>query len=243
MDSGACTQRCHKCKDSSLKPLEKLDDISAPEANKDVPGPPEVSDGTCSLGPITPDAEREHGDFAINFQSPLTVVRKPPELACASSNCNCNNNGREFVFLNNGIPQTPKEGVFDPFAPGPEDMLRAPRCEKYLDELRSNVARRLSFDTTISVVEPENPGDDAESLSDQEMFESVYENLLEAIVLMQTEGFLAEISNIQYDAVDCKTPPLAPRLNGTTDTCPDAPLKPASKSRNIYLGLCRKLEF
>ncbi|KAJ7950153.1 PR domain zinc finger protein 8, putative isoform 1 [Quillaja saponaria] len=237
MDCGACTDWCHKCKDSSLKSLEKLDKIGGPEAKKDVPEPPEVSDSPFSLKPITPDAEREHGDLPID--SLLTVVRK---LAHASSDCNCNKTSCEFDFVKTGSPHTPKDGVFDPFAPGPEDMARAPLCKKHLHKLGSNVARRLNFDFAISVVEPENPGDDVESLSDQEVFDSVYENLLEAIVSNQTEGFLADISNVQYDAENCKTAPSAPRLNGSAATFPDALMKPASISRNIDMGLCRKLE-
>nr|GEY85443.1 PR domain zinc finger protein 8, putative isoform 1 [Tanacetum cinerariifolium] len=39
------------------------------------------------------------------------------------------------------------------------------------------------------------------------------------------------------------TPPSAPRLSGIAETCPGAPMKPATKLRNIDSRLCRKLEF
>ncbi|KAL5738912.1 hypothetical protein ACOSP7_027859 [Xanthoceras sorbifolium] len=83
---------------------------------------------------------------------------------------------------------------------------------------------------------------DVESISDEEVFESVYNNLLEAIVAKQTEGLLAEIANIECDSDCCQTPP-APRLNGIAETCPGAPMKSSAVSRKIDLGLCRKLEF
>ncbi|CAL0329473.1 unnamed protein product [Lupinus luteus] len=93
--------------------------------------------------------------------------------------------------------------------------------------------------------------DDAQSLSDEDMFESVYQNLLQVILSKQTEeGILSPDphSNVaEYDSDDCKTPPpssllLLEELN----TCPHAPikLKPGDKRRNNFqLGLCKKLEF
>jgi hypothetical protein len=75
------------------------------------------------------------------------------------------------------------------------------------------------------------------------MFESVYESLLEAIVLKQTEGALEEMSKLECGSGDCTTPPAAPKPTRVPDTCPGAPLKQKGKSRIIDLGLCRKLEF
>ncbi|KAK7386094.1 hypothetical protein VNO78_26038 [Psophocarpus tetragonolobus] len=163
--------------------------------------------------PITPAAVTENGDF--QSQSPLTlsVVRKQLKRACID----CDSESDP-----NGSPRTPKDGVFDPFAPGPDNMARAPSSNKYLDEYRT-VARRLDF----------HPHADADTLSDEDMVESVYENLLQVIVSKQAE----EMSD------DCQTPSSMPRLTGTADTCPAAPIKPAGKPRNIELALCKKLEF
>ena len=102
--------------------------------------------------------------------------------------------------------------------------------------------RRLNF-TSSRALRNESFGDDVEFLSDEEMFESVYESLLEAIVLKQTEGALEEMSKLEWDSDDCTTPPETPILTGVPDTCPAAPLKRKGKSRTIDLGLCRKLEF
>ncbi|KAJ6331409.1 hypothetical protein OIU76_009897 [Salix suchowensis] len=163
-----------------------------------------------SLGPITPDSSKESGDFPL-FSS-VTLIKKLPRVLSFTSKTNKS----EDLFDNFSSPRTPEDGVFDPFAPGHEDNVLAPRW---------------SF------------GDDAEFLSDEEMFESVYESLLEAIVLKQTEGALEEMSKLQRGSDDCTTPPAAPKLTRIPDTCPGAPLKQKGKSRIIDLGLCRKLEF
>ncbi|KAI4355961.1 hypothetical protein L6164_000017 [Bauhinia variegata] len=216
--------------------LEKLDgSIVAEKGNKDFPKIAEANECTVSLGPITPDAGREHGDIYLDFESPITVAKKQLKLS---------GNGDKVAFVDNCSPQTPKDGVFDPFAPGPDDMVRAPQCRKYLDELRDTVSRQLKFDP-CNLFAHENSGDnvEVESLSDQEMFESVYENLLEAIVSMQTEDALAEMKNVEYVPINCKTPPSELQRSGIADTCPDAPLKPRGTPRIIPVELCRKLEF
>ncbi|XP_058756209.1 uncharacterized protein LOC131629440 [Vicia villosa] len=45
----------------------------------------------------------------------------------------------------NWSPQTPNIGVFDPFAPASEDMVRAPRSRKYHEEMRNGITRKLLF--------------------------------------------------------------------------------------------------
>ena len=45
----------------------------------------------------------------------------------------------------NGSPRTPKGVLFNPFAPGPEDMVRAPQSRKYHEEVRNNIVRKLQF--------------------------------------------------------------------------------------------------
>lgn len=69
------------------------------------------------LGPITPDPNRETGDFPIDLKSPL-----------------------------NSSPHTPFKGVFDPFAPGPDKLLHAPHSRKFRSESQVNAIRRLNFD-------------------------------------------------------------------------------------------------
>ncbi|KAG5248397.1 hypothetical protein OIU77_020420 [Salix suchowensis] len=189
----------------------------------------------ASLGPVTPDSIKETGDFPL---SPATLVKKLPKALSFTTITN-----RSEDHLDNfSSPRTPKDGVFDPFAPGHEDKILAPQCKKYYDEARASVVRRLNFTSSFRALRNESFGDDVEFLSDEEMFESVYESLLEAIVLKQTEGALEEMTKLEWDS-DCTTPPAAPILTGVPDTCPAAPLKRKGKSRTIDLGLCRKLEF
>ncbi|GMY25752.1 cyclin-dependent protein kinase inhibitor SMR11-like isoform X1 [Fagus crenata] len=214
MDSESSPEQSKKSEKSLL------DEVCVMEAHENVTEVPAVLDGTVSLGPITPDSDREIGDCSID-----------------------SNSNRDDDPSNDSSPRTPKDGVFDPFAPGPDDKALAPPCNKYFLEPKGIVARRLDFDSSFVAVEAGDCGDSAEPVSDEEIFESVYENLLEAILSKLTEDVASEISNVDWDSDGCKTPALAPRLNGIADTCPGPPIKSAGKSRNIDLELCRKLEF
>ncbi|XP_027336688.1 cyclin-dependent protein kinase inhibitor SMR11-like [Abrus precatorius] len=195
------------------------------ESKGDVPPKPKIeAEITDCLVPMTPDTVAENGEF----QSPLTLTVVRKQLKHASINSDNDNDN------DSGTPRTPKDGVFDPFAPGPDNMARAPHSNKYLDEYRTTVARRLNFHSSFDA--------DVESLSDEDMVESVYENLLQVIVSKQAEAawLLSQMSN---HSDDCKTPPCPLRFTGISDTCPGAPMKPAGKPRNIQVGLCKKLEF
>ncbi|XP_057458998.1 uncharacterized protein LOC130749644 [Lotus japonicus] len=207
---------------------------------------PEAAAATDCSVPVTPEAVRENGD--LHSPLTLTVVRNQLKRACIDPDRG--NAGRD-----GGSPRTPKDGVFDPFAPGPDSMQNAPQCKKYAEEFRNSVARRLSF---IPCFVDDDGGDvlhqkrtsllpDAGPLSDEEMVESVYWNLLRVIVSMQrTEGVLAQVSSVEgrdSDDGGCKTPPSPFRFTGIADTCPGAPMKPAAMPRNIEVGLCKKLEF
>lgn len=234
----------------SNKSLPKLSEFSVVEAHKDLSKPPTVTERTASvsLGPITPDCNKEIGEFPIDFLSPLSLLNKPPKVACFdSSNTNKvedeeddNDNDDPFACVHDCSPQTPKDGVFDPFAPGPDNMALAPISKKYFDESRPIVARRLNFDSSIEAVEDGTHEDAARTLSDKEMLESLYQYILEVI---ETESVISQVSNVDWDSDGCKTPPSAPRINEIADTCPAAPMKPSGISRNIDFGLCRKLEF
>lgn len=203
--------------------------------DKDFTRSPKAATHTDTVVPITPEAITENGDF--QSQSPLTlsVVRKQLNLACIDCDCDSeihrvNDDGIGIGNRNiGGSPGTPKDGVFDPFAPGPDHMARPLDTSKYVDECRTAVARRLDF----------HPSDvaQADTLSDEDMIESVYETLLQVIVSNQAEGDLAPSSN------RCESPPSVFRLAGIADTCPGAPMKPVAKPRNIVLEFRKKLEF
>lgn len=249
MESGDGRDKLKNEDTSSGRYSEKLDEVSA------VLKPPVIADEGASLGPFTPNPKRENGDFPCDLHSPLSSVSTPPKLVCFGSR---SEDSEDML----GSPQTPKEGVFDPFAPGPEEMALAPFCKKHLPASCITVIRRLDFDSSATdsaedensipeiPVEDGNIGYAEENLSDEEMeeilFESVYGSILESIISKRKEDFLAEAPDLNSDGF--KTPPSAPRLNGIAKTCPDAP-KPPKKlltklRKNIDMaGLCRKLEF
>ncbi|XP_015897765.3 uncharacterized protein LOC107431391 [Ziziphus jujuba] len=248
MGSGGCTDQLSSCQNMPPSSFEKVDDLSVVETRKGVDDEaPDVleADESNSLGPITPDSDRENGDFPIDYKSPPTTVKKLPNVDHFDVATN-RNEDNPYGCVDDGSPHTPKDGVFDPFAPGPDDLALAPQCRKYLKESRNVVVRRLNFDSysPVDVVEEKASGIDASAagISDREIFEAVYENLLD-IVLKKTEAVLAEISDLDCESDDCKTPPLASRLDGVAETCPGAPIRPTGKSRNIDLALCRKLQF
>ncbi|XVF29771.1 hypothetical protein REPUB_Repub15cG0150800 [Reevesia pubescens] len=241
MDTGLCAS---KCQDLSLKLMKKSDSVCIEEANREVidpSTPTREGNKEVSLGPITPDANREIGEFPYNFNSKPVAVEKPPKMPHFDPDATINQD--LLAYVNHSSPKTPNDVVFDPFAPGPEDMVFAPLCRKYIDEMKTTVAHRLNFDYSVRNVDSATHRTAAESISDDEMFESVYENLLEAIVSNQAQGFLTEFSNIECDSDGCKTPPSVPCLNGVAETCPGAPIKLTGRPRNIDLELCRKLEF
>ncbi|XP_038702205.1 uncharacterized protein LOC119998830 isoform X2 [Tripterygium wilfordii] len=205
MDSGVSTDKWRECTDSADEALKKSDGTTVLEARGSFLDPTTTS---VALGPITPDSDRESGEVP-DFGSPITVLRKPAKPLCFDLETSRNQDPFVSIDDSSSRPRTPKGGVFDPFAPGPDRLAPAPFC----------------------------------FMSEEEMFDALYENLLEVIVTKQAEDALSEISNIVCDFDACQTPPSAPRLTGIADTCPGAPIKPTGKSRNFDLGLCRKLEF
>lgn len=231
MDSGIFVDQSNKGQDLSQKTSEELVGVR----NKEAVELSTVADGATSLGPITPVPKRETVDVPFDCDSPLTEAKRPTKIACFAMKTSGKDD--QVTSIDDGSPRTPKGVVFDPFAPGPDSMAMAPLCKKYVNQMRTSVARCLNFESSLKLME-----EDMESISDEEMFESVYNNLLEAIILKQTEGLLAEISNGELDSDCCKTPP-EPHLNGIAETCPGAPMKSLAKARKIDLGLCRKLDF
>ena len=197
MDTGTCAS---KCQDLSLKLMKKSDNVCIEEAHGEVIDPSTTNregNKEAFLGPITPDANREIGEFPYNCNSPPTAVKRPPKIPHFGSDATLKQDS--LTSANHTSPKTPKDGVFDSFAPGPEDMAFAPIYRKYIDEMKTSVARRLNlnFDYSVRNVDSGTHRTAAESISDEEMFESVYENLLEAIVSNQAEGFLTEFSDIE----------------------------------------------
>ncbi|OIV91488.1 hypothetical protein TanjilG_02106 [Lupinus angustifolius] len=91
-----------------------------------------------------------------------------------------------------------------------------------------------------------------QTLSDEDMFQSLYHNLLQLILSKQTHQPILSPDPHSYHSDHCKTPPPLPPPSSTLlllqelNTCPHAPikLKPGGKRRNNFqLALCKKLEF
>ncbi|XP_059668184.1 unknown protein 1 [Cornus florida] len=245
MDIEASTDLLMKEENHSLKFMNKSDDncviVKAKNVKEMQPPSTVICNKGASLGPITPDSNKESADFPLDFSSPRTLVTSLPKAVCFDSHRNVDRYASNS--MDDGL-RTPKEDVFDPFAPGPDKLMLAPQSNKYLEETRSSVARQLNFGSSVKFVGDENHGNDAEHISDEEtLVEAVYRTLLKEIVSKQIEELFAEISALDSVSDGFKTPPSAPRFSGVADTCPGAPMKPTRKSRNIDQGLCRKLEF
>ena len=198
---------------------------------------PEIVELRAPIEPSTPDADRESSDFPSDSKSPLTQVVTSRALVLSSSD------PLEPPLCS---PRTPKDGVFDPFSPGPAHLALAPVCRKCFSGSVGFVARRLQFDSSSSASSSSSlqfvESEEEQTITDSELLEAVYENLLELIISHQAESSLAMITSSHTDSLDCNTPP-ASFITGIAQTCPAAPVKPSRKSRNLDLGLCRKLEF
>ncbi|MCL7051544.1 hypothetical protein MKW94_028421 [Papaver nudicaule] len=98
-------------------------------------------DKRVSLGPITPNPDRETGEVVLDCFSPLTWVSSTPGPVC--SDVKRIDDSTEV----DSSPQTPKEDLFDSFAPGPDDLMLAPKVTKHIGKSCTSVSRRLNFDS------------------------------------------------------------------------------------------------
>ncbi|KAL0916172.1 hypothetical protein M5K25_013663 [Dendrobium thyrsiflorum] len=139
------------------------------------------------------------------------------------------------------ICRTPAESKFDPFAPGPDDLMLAPKKMK-----GSCMPRRhaLSRDLTIDSEETAET-DLTEDPSAEECFsELIFSSLLELIIstkLMEISVNKQEADSDQTE--ECKTPTSLPLLTGFSETCPPAPRRPTLFSKRFDHSICRKLDF
>ncbi|KAK9734210.1 hypothetical protein RND81_04G122900 [Saponaria officinalis] len=196
----------------------------------------------AALYPITPIPRLENGESVLVMSTSLSSESHHSPNVEEGLNSSSSD---EFVSVGyEDSPRTPKEGVFNPFAPGPEDMCLAP-CKKPVKQTRRIVARRLNFDDVDEFPTRNEDDDDdqeAEIQSEKMLLETVYESLLQVIIVKLTEEFLAE--NQETELKDCSTPTSAAPLSGIAETCPGAPAKVTGrKLLNIDPGLCKKLEF
>ncbi|KAK4418803.1 hypothetical protein Salat_2293100 [Sesamum alatum] len=200
--------------------------------------PQSSTSATPSIGPLTPDSDRENAELIndLSSPSPLTLPSSPPTVSC-------------FTFNQTNPPpgdnvQTPKHSVFDPFAPAPSRFLLAPHPRKSIQGMGANVVRRLNFLYAENLISDINHESSGETTSDEEhLFETVYSTILDAIFSEQIKELVAKVPTQVSDPDGYRTPKFAPRLNGIAEACPGAPVKSTGKYRNIDKELCRKLEF
>ncbi|CAL9769462.1 unnamed protein product [Musa acuminata subsp. burmannicoides] len=139
--------------------------------------------------------------------------------------------------------RTPSGNIFDPFAPGPEELVFAPR-KKMLKGTQVPPRRQLNFndcgDSNQQV--KHNVAEDA--VEEDDLLELFFRSFLELIVLNRIQETSVKNFPLHGDTSEClKTPILLPLLTGVAGTCPPAPRREAANSRTFRLGVCRKLEF
>ncbi|KAM3203721.1 putative protein isoform X1 [Capsicum annuum] len=189
------------------------------------------------LGPVTPDSIREGGNHVDGCCSPVSSSSSLHSTRCFKSQL-----FGDLVPSNEGSPQTPKG--FDPFAPGPDELMLAPQCKKYFTDSQAKVTRQLNFEETLNFNGNVNQSDNVGTVSGDEMlFELLYNSLLEVITAKQKEDLHSKASTLLSDSDGYKTPTFAPHLSGVADMCPGAPMKPANRFKRIHKGLCKKLIF
>ncbi|KAH9602991.1 hypothetical protein KSS87_011333 [Heliosperma pusillum] len=163
----------------------------------------------ASLFPITPVPRVENGDLILVTSTSLSS--ESPQSSIVEDGLTSESSDEVVGSGCEGSPRTPKQGVFSPFAPGPEEMCLAP-CKKIVKGSRRIVARRLNFDDVSKFPLSNEDGRDSEIQLEKMLLETVYETLLEAIILKLTEEFLTENQDLEFGG--CGTPTLPPPLNG-----------------------------
>ncbi|XP_072975726.1 uncharacterized protein [Typha angustifolia] len=139
--------------------------------------------------------------------------------------------------------QTPSESIFDPFAPGPEELAFAPK-KKMMKGTQYPLRRQLNFDIYDACVKnlESNITEDAEE--EDRFVELVCKSFLDLIISNQLKEISDQMFLSEPSPSECfKTPTSTPILCGIADTCPAAPLRQTLKSKRVGQGICRKLDF
>ncbi|XP_075512481.1 LOW QUALITY PROTEIN: uncharacterized protein LOC142547992 [Primulina tabacum] len=178
---------------------------------------------------VTPGSDRTRAERILDMPFQVTSVSSPPNVRC-------------FDLIGNGS-QTPKESIFDQFSPVLDKLMLAPSRQKMMEESRNNIVRRLSFSSTTNSVIRNQEARDYKISEEEQMFDIVYNDLLDVITSERTNGFASKSPSQVLDSDGFCTPKFAVRLAGIPETCPAAPKKSRSKYRNIDKNLRRKLEF
>lgn len=143
----------------------------------------------------------------------------------------------EEEVLDSGC-RTPTEFIFDPFAPGPEELCLAPKRK---NSTRNPLRRQLSlsFDLSFPLIDLEMEFEEFEKEEIQNICKSFLDLIISDVLDICEEKLSSEEEEDGF-----KTPTKMPLVTGFADTCPGAPIRPALKlQNNLKPELCRKLEF
>ncbi|TVU16917.1 hypothetical protein EJB05_32920, partial [Eragrostis curvula] len=133
--------------------------------------------------------------------------------------------------------QTPRESIFDPFAPGPEEVACAPK-KKVISGIEAPSRRQLNFESgDYPVKKLSFDSDDAE---EEDEYLLVLENMILDIIM--PDGFLDRQEKSDTSLI-YKTPDSKPLLTGIATTCPDAPMRQSLKAFKLSPSICRKIDF
>ncbi|XP_008804631.1 unknown protein 1-like [Phoenix dactylifera] len=139
--------------------------------------------------------------------------------------------------------ETPTESIFDPFAPGPEDLMLAPK-KKIMRESKIPLRRQLKFDSSESMETAEaNAYEDA--AEEERLLECICKSFIDLIVSSEVREISAQMLPVECNPSEgSKTPTSLPVLTGVAETCPAAPIRPpALKARRLSPEICQKLDF
>ena len=140
--------------------------------------------------------------------------------------------------------ETPRESIFDPFAPGPDVAAWAPK-KQVISGAEVTSRRMLNFDSGDFPVKRLS-FDWSDSEEEDEYLQVIQKMILDLFIsdvpLDQQEGSeKIVIDSRLYES--CKTPDSKPLLNGIASTCPAAPLRPSHKVLKLSPSICRKIDF
>ncbi|ONK61736.1 uncharacterized protein A4U43_C08F33040 [Asparagus officinalis] len=253
-ESGVTAEIMDSMEDSFTLKSSSLEEIATSEINR-----PKtlISDskieGQKSLDSVSftsPIVEEANGVKLINGDGELYPLTPSPdseavEISSASDQTD------DLEILTDC--ETPTGNLFNPFAPGPEELVLAP-LKKMQREFKIPTRRQLNFDTCCDFEEKVVP-----AIADEEdcILESVCKSFIELIVSNQLKEICnedlveeeeeeedREEDNLSDDTFEgFKTPTSVPLLTGIAETCPDAPMRPSSKTRKFDQTVCRKLDF
>uniref|UniRef100_A0A0D3HQR0 Uncharacterized protein n=1 Tax=Oryza barthii TaxID=65489 RepID=A0A0D3HQR0_9ORYZ len=137
--------------------------------------------------------------------------------------------------------QTPRESIFYPFAPGPEELACAPK-KNVIKAPELPPRRQLSFDSgDYPVKRLSFEFDDAEE--DDQFLERICKMFIDLIVSNQALETTGKDLIGSNSPGSCETSSSEPLLTGIAYTCPDAPLRRPLKAVQLSPSICRKLDF